>query len=539
MNQNGSGPHGIDIDRVIDHGILRPSNAHVAQLPPIFSAPPLPDYAQLSPELEREAQDAGTFMHEYAEFATKASPMTPAELHRAAALAVISTAIARRLHFRVGATKIYPNLYTLFVGESTLHRKTTGLGVLTGLMEQAEMNPTFTLAERQTPEAFTEDLSLSIPRTYDGWSERAKEAWLKRRSFAAQRGWFLDEASHLLDSFNRDYSSGLLPLVLDMYDAKDAPSERNTRGSGQEIVEKSYLTILGCTTHAAMAEHMQKAVHWRNGFFARFALVTAKEQTDWQFWSEAIDYPDRIIQAVRHVAFHLLGAPPLAQFIGGSDDNEENDGKNKARRIGVTPLVDNTARLEAGVWAIWERYSKAVSYDMLRAAKDDGTVEELLFANYGRFPTMMMKVAMILATMDADSLPITVYQRHMAAAQQIVEAWRESLHWVRVGGRISAGKTKGDEIRTVLAQNDYNLTTRRDLLRAMNCAWSEIEQVIKDLEAAGEIEVTAYQPQRGPKSERYRLLRDDEKTEAYDSFRIAHGSDSSSPPVHEETVILS
>lgn len=467
----------------------------------IYQAPPLPKEAQLSEDELYLAESTGGFLKRYVAFACGASPMTPTEFHVASGLSAVAIAIARRVHVRVGAQKIYPNLYTLFVGESTLHRKTTGLYILQGLLDRAGMVPTFTLAERQTPEAFTEDMSLSVPRTYDSWTDTAKQAWLQRRSLSAQRGWILDEASHLLDSFSRDYTSGLLPVVLDLYDSKDRGGERQTKSYGSEIIEKAYLNIFGCTTYGAMAEHMSKASHWRNGLFARFALVTSDAKTEWQFWPSPIEHPHELINELRYIAFGLFGNPPKAEII---EDQEE--GQPKYKRVEVLHPPDNMAIFADGAWQAWERYAKAVSHDMLYKAKGDGSVEDLVFANYGRFPTMLIKVAMLFAVMDARSLPIIIEPKHIFAAQQIVEAWRSSLHKVRAGGRISEQKTKVDEIEAILGKNGENWTTKRDLLRAMNAAWSDIEQTIKDLEHAGKIEIVAHAPARGPKTEKYRLL---------------------------------
>lgn len=507
---NGKPADLSDMGAVVDSVLITPDDfPHDARLGKVHEAPPLPKHAQLTDAQREEATTTGAFLREYQQFGKLASPMTPSEFHVGSGLSMVSMAIARRLHIKVSVTKIYPNLYKLFVGESTLHRKTTGLSVATGLMEAAGMIPMFTLAGRQTPEALSEDMSLNIPRTLDSWTDDAKEAWLKRRSLAAQRGWVLDEASHLLDSFNRDYSAGMLPQVLELYDSKDKGEGRNTKSSGFESVDKAYLTIFGCTTFEAMTEHMSKAAHWRNGLFARFALITSNETVDWQFWPQPFEYPQELIDKLRFIAFSLFGYPPHAEIISikGEDD------KPGYRKVEVMPLPDHTAFFGDGSWQLWERYSRAVTHELLYQAKKDGSIEPLLFPSYGRFPTMMIKVAMQMAVMDATQLPIVIEPRHIYAAQEIVESWRQSLHLVRAGGRISEGRAKADEIRSVLGQNGFNYTMRRDLLRAMNCTWSEIEQVVKDMEVAGDIEVLAHQPKRGPKSEKYRLLSPEEREE--------------------------
>lgn len=93
--------------------------------------PPLPAYARLDEEQEYQAHSVGDWLDLYEDFASKASPMTPASFHRAVGLFTGSLAIARRLCLRVSISQntIYPNLYLLFIGQSTRPRKTTGLRV--------------------------------------------------------------------------------------------------------------------------------------------------------------------------------------------------------------------------------------------------------------------------------------------------------------------------------------------------------------------------------------------------------------------------
>ena len=85
-------------------------------LPDIAAAPELPDWAKLSSDELTEAAHTGKFLRQYIEFAKDASPMTPIQFNVSAGLAAVAIAIARRVHVRVGASKIYPNLYQIYVG---------------------------------------------------------------------------------------------------------------------------------------------------------------------------------------------------------------------------------------------------------------------------------------------------------------------------------------------------------------------------------------------------------------------------------------
>ena len=469
-----------------------------------LDCPPLPGYAQLTAAQQSAAATAGRWLNDYVTFASQASPLTPTSFHLSAGIFAGALAIARRVHLNVGVrdNTIYPNLYILFVGHSTLPRKTTALRILRGLLREADMQH-FLLADRQTPEALSLDLTTQIPRTFDSWTTEMQDRWLRERAIVSQRGWLLEEASHLLDSFNRDYSTGLLPLVLDLYDASDYGPTRNTISRGREGIENPYLCIFGATTYGALAGHVDNAVHWHNGLWARFALVGSDNTGAWEFWPPSLDYPAELVQCLRFIAYELLPMPE-ARIVSREID-EGDDESYTTRKVEVGPsLTSSEATITPSAWEQWERYSRATGYDML--LEKPGPVPPRFYASYGRLGTMLIKTAMILATFDADQLPVTVEARHVYRAQQIIEGWRANLHtlWSKLS-EIDADNL-AERIKAVLARSGQEWLSRRTLLRALGRKWSEIELTISDLEASGEIERQKRKGKRGPASEEYRLL---------------------------------
>ena len=475
---------------------------YAVEHPTDSAVPALPTYARLTPAQETAGAGAGKWLDDYVSFAAQASPLTPCTFHMAAGLFAGALAIARRLHVRVSvkANTIYPNLYMLFVGHSTRPRKTTADHVLKGLLKQADMMR-FLLADRQTPEALSLDLTTNLPPTFDSWSDDEQAQWLKERAIAAQRGWLLAEASHLLDSFNRDYTNGLLPLVLDLYDCSDDGPRVNTVSRGRQGVKEPYLSIFGATTYGAMAEHIQQAAHWHNGLWARFAIVGTDNSGVWKFWSEPLDYPRDLVDRLSFIAFKLLPMPEARIEV---DEYETEEGETRKRKkVVVSPeLQSQEAQIEREAWVQWERYSRAVGWDMI--PEKPGAVPAKFYANYGRLGTMVIKLAMILATFDAERLPVIVQARHVYRAQMIVETWRANLHGIF--GKVSAAAmdTLTEDVKAVLAAKGRDWTDRRDLLRALSKKWSEIEPTINDLAASDEIERRPTK-KRGPASEEYRL----------------------------------
>jgi hypothetical protein len=465
----------------------------------LSAVPPLPSYAQLTQENRAEAQGAGAWLDDYIAFASQASPLTPRVFHIAAGLHLGAMAIARRLCIRVSSASntIYPNLYLLFVGQSTRPRKSTAMRVERGLLSAAGMDH-FLLASRQTPEALTLDMTLQVPPSYTSWPSSAQADWLAERPICAQRGWLLDEASHLLDSFNRDFTAGLLPLVLDMYDCADEGPSRNTVSRGRERITKPYLSLFGATTYGALRDHLQKDTLWHNGLWARFALIGDDGRGEWQFWPDPLDYPQPLVRRLRFIAQELLSLPKA------SIEECENEQAEVKREVTLSgELTARSVEIAPDAWKQWELYSKATGWDML---SEDSAIPTKFQANYGRLGTMLIKVAAILATFDAERLPVRIEARHAYRAQTIVEQWRTNLH--NLAGELA--KVKDDDreaqIKNILASAGNEWTTRRTLLRTTGLRVAEIEPALQELVEAGDIESRPTNVDGpGRKSEEYRL----------------------------------
>lgn len=461
--------------------------------------PELPETACLTPQQEQQAATAGTLLDRSNAFMHQASPLTPCSFHTAAMLFAISLVIARRIHLAVSTKSNYirPNLYVLYIGPSTRDRKTTAFNVLRGLLNAAGLNYLL-LPERQSPEGLLRDMTITIPPDYDTWSPEEQSTWLLERAYAAQRGLMLEEASHLFDSLGRDYSAALLPLLLELADSKDIGPRRITIGRGRESIQNVYLSIFGVSTYGAMAPHMRNPAYWHNGLFARFALVGSDGTGNWQFWKDPLDYPQDLVDKLRFIATQLLPVPSAEIKERSILQGKET---RTVKHVEITPVSSLPIRLEPAAWKHWELYSKAVSWDMLPEIPTK--VPTRFYANYGRLGTMLIKVAMLLATLDTKCLPITVEARHVYRAQQIVESWRASLHSLDIHLSGVAQDGLAERIRSVLSKEAW--VSRRDLLRALGKTWSELAAAINDLEASGDLERQSYKPTRGAASEEYRL----------------------------------
>ena len=417
---------------------------------------------------------ANSWLQRYLSFARLAAPMSDITFHLSVALALLSIAIARRVYLPISILRLFPNLYQLIVAESTLYHKTTALAVGEALLKKAGLD-ILLLASRQTPESLVAELGTQRPPTFEVWSSREKERWLEERRFSAQRGWLLDEASHLLNSFNRDYTAGLLPLTLGLYECPEREAAQ-TVGRGRQTVHHAYLTILGATTPSALGEHIQRSAHWSNGLWARFCLVTPQAQIpDWHFFPRQVDIPEDLAAQLNALAFEILPVPQIKELSTGE--------------IQVVSPALLPVTVEPAVQQAWETYAKALGYDLLL----EGGVDRRLWSSYGRLYISAMKVAMLLATSDwalCSDRPETptIQPAHWFQAQSISEAWRFSAHRLLNEASVGTERSKEDGLLRILRRAGSAGLTAREVGQRAHLPRLEVETMLAALEQDGLVE---------------------------------------------------
>jgi hypothetical protein len=316
------------------------------------------------------------------------------------------------------------------------------------------------------------ELSTQRPPTFEAWNSQEKERWLEERRFSAQRGWMLDEASHLLDSFNRDYTAGLLPLTLGLYECPEREAAQ-TVGRGRQTVHNAYLTILGATTPSALGEHIQRSAHWSNGLWARFCLVTPQADIpDWHFFPRQVEIPEDLAVQLNSLAFHALPVPQVKERATGE--------------VQVEPPVLLPIDVDPAVLQAWEAYAKALGYDLLL----DGGVERRLWSSYDRMYISAMKVAMLLATSDWALRPDrpdapAIQPAHWYQAQSIAESWRLSAHRLLNDASVGTERSKEDNLLRILRRAGITGLTAREAGQRAHLPRLEVETLLAALEQDG------------------------------------------------------
>ncbi|MCC7118556.1 MAG: DUF3987 domain-containing protein [Anaerolineales bacterium] len=384
--------------------------------------PELPKIAQLSEAQIKQGRKAGKFIDDYMSYAMKDAPMSPPLFHQTYALAILSSAIARRVYINVGTGAIYPNLYIMLSAPSTLYTKTTGYKSAMKLFETVGLSHLL-LPDGVTPQSLITELSNRTPDNKD-WTKEDKEDWERERPFAGQRAWWIDEAARLLSQFQQKHLAELLPIVLRLYDC-ESKIRVSTQIRGRETVRNAYLTICGPTTPAALRAHLNTNEHWTNGLFARFLLVSPDTAPVRVFFPDPFPVPPALAKQLNQLAFERLEQP-------------------KENILGTTPPpLAVEAKVTPEVKQHWDNYHAAM-FDLINKKN----VPERLHACYGRLHEKTIKIAMLLATADwvkmAKGNPLTIQSIHWYRAQEMTEEYRASLH--RVIEDASAPTESADDI---------------------------------------------------------------------------------------------
>jgi hypothetical protein len=375
--------------------------------PAYSSMPDLPKVARLPDSEIKQGKKAGKFIDDYMAFAMKDAPMSPPLFHQTYALAVLSTAIARRVFVSVGTNAIYPNLYIMLSAPSTLYTKTTGYKSAMKLLETAGLSHLL-LPDGVTPQSLITELSNRPQDNFQSWAQDDKDEWQQERLFSGQRAWWIDEAARLLTQFQQKHLAELLPIVLRLYECEQK-IKVSTQIRGRETVRNAYLTICGPTTPAALRPHLKTPDYWTNGLFARFLLVAPDTAPVRVFYPDPFPVPPALAKHVNQLTFERLEQPK----------------ENALGPAAAPPAVE--AKITPEVKSRWDNYHAAM-FEIISKKN----VPEKLWACYGRMHEKAIKIAMLLAASDwarmAKGNSLGIQLHHWARAQEITEGYRASLH---------------------------------------------------------------------------------------------------------------
>jgi hypothetical protein len=382
-------------------------------------------------------RDAGRWLNRYVEYSKQVSPMSPLGFHETAGLWLFSVAIARRLVVRMPFGDVHPNLFVVWIANTTIWGKTTTMNTAVRMARRAF--PHLLAPQDTTPETMISDMSGKAPSNEKELSDEELAMIKAERDFCAQRGLLLDEISGLISSASKEYNAGLLEAFMRFYDC-DGRYVRSTKSGGRIAVNNAYVSVLGASTPAIMAQHLANAAMWSNGWWPRFAIITPDTDAPCED-----DGPDEVQEHPQlmpwlHKMYAQLPQPSYPQ-----------------------PAQALNVRMCAGVLDLWKSYSKP-----MRTTKMLDGIDERLMGTYGRMPVQVIKVATILAAMDWSKTDAPVIEmKHMVRAIEVCEGWRASAHRaIRANSDDMAAGVRKRIIRLVTRAEPHG-NTLRDLHRMM------------------------------------------------------------------------
>ncbi len=423
---------------------------------------PLPD-KDLPPISDIQLPD---WLSQYTAWASRIGNQTPVMFHQAAGIWLLAVAIARRLYVTAPwGVKLWPNLYMMFVADTTFYRKTTAFKLAEGVIR--ETIPYMLMPTPGSPERFQDALAGKMPGNYKELTHAQQELLQKARGFAAQRGLFKDEVAGLFGAFNRkDYMYGMKDLIMELYDCPDY-SDKDTQ-TGLTIVENAALSILGVTTPAGLSAAISQA-DWANGLLPRFLLLTP--EPDYQERPTLKQYeppPEAILTGLKKLHERL----PMPEQAGDGWQGPE------------------ALHIKAECWDEVQAYSS-----QLRKLCDpniETPLDDRLKGVYGRIHVQAVKAAIILSALEwleTDDPAPTVTQAHWATAETLTEHWRLSAHRLLEqldhNGAGRDERRQQDRVYEAIRQAGRDGIALRDVYRGLTMKALEARNAVQELMKAG------------------------------------------------------
>lgn len=292
--------------------------------------------------------------------------------HTWAAIAAISAALKRKVHFEFGRIRLFPNLYIIFIAEPGIARKTQAISFVEKIVSADGLGITLS-ADATTPQALMEDLEMCKEESSlnDGTT-------MTHCSLAIFSGEF--------ESFlgNKKDNDKMLITLTDFYDGKNRPFRYRTKHSGSNTIPDIYLSILAATTPESLANCLpSKAIG--GGLTSRIVFVWA-------------DRKERKV--------------PIPYITDAQRELE----KKLVIDLSIISRIIGTYRYSESGFKWWQDFYQAYEEKApTRICKDNAFT-----GWYSRKPTILLKLGVVCAASESDER--LVHARHFDRALKLLEA---------------------------------------------------------------------------------------------------------------------
>lgn len=190
----------------------------------------------------------GSWIWEYIDLVL---PLTeaPLQYHVATGLSIVASALGRNVWRDMGASKLFPNLFLIVIGESGIMRKSTAIGFAQKFISELD--------------------NVKILGSY-----MSLEAFLDAFRVFPNRLVIYDELKTLTDNNNKKYGAGLITQLTSFYNCRDEERiELKSIPEEDRTIKNPCLNMLGATT----ADWMEvKESDIEGGFFGRILPICAE-----------------------------------------------------------------------------------------------------------------------------------------------------------------------------------------------------------------------------------------------------------------------
>ncbi len=239
----------------------------------------LPDFPEIEPGLLRD----------YIEFGKTVTYSLP-EFHFAAALSVISMAIGRRVAIQVGMSRIYPNIFAIVVGHTTISGKSVACDMavdsLSPVVLHEEELATFSSVRLQRGETSSPTLVQDLADVYN-------------------RLWYWDDCSPFLENA-AGWNASVLGTLCTIYDCRPVERSLSRTKDGQERIwrcHEPFMSMLFNTTNRDI-EQLSTTRMFSSGFYPRLMWFIGEGGTprkNHQITDEEKETLRSVISRVKHL----------------------------------------------------------------------------------------------------------------------------------------------------------------------------------------------------------------------------------------------
>lgn len=204
----------------------------------------------------------------------------PEAFHYWTGISTIAGALRRRCWISMENFRWYPNFYLCFVARPGVVHKSTSVDTGYDLLRAV-----------RPPEAFGPSM-MTWQSLFQALKEAQEDFWPVAGQPGIQISCLNFAASEMGSLFQKGEFQ-LITLLTDLWDGKDAPFTKRTKGGGTEVIEHPWINLIGCCTPSWVAENW--STYFSSGGFASRTLFVYGDRKE-----RLIAYPSDFIRKDRN-----------------------------------------------------------------------------------------------------------------------------------------------------------------------------------------------------------------------------------------------